>query len=87
MLSPLNNLMAELKQALPAIFAQFPHQHFPIFCRDPRTQGGSLALMDTNPKVVWIKSTKSVLNRSVKSWDWNQNSSDSHQMKLVPFWL
>lgn len=43
--------------------------------------------MDTNPKVVRVKSTKSVLNRSVKSWDWNQNSSSSHQMKLLPFWL
>lgn len=52
-----------------------PSPPLPIFSRDHGIQGGSLALMDTNPKVVWVKSTKSVLNRSVKSWDWNQNSS------------
>lgn len=35
MLFSLNNLMAELKQALPAICAQFPHQHFPRLLQRP----------------------------------------------------
>lgn len=48
---------------------------------------------ETNPNVVWIKSTKSQLylqwsSTVVKSWqDWNQNSPNGHQMKLLPFRL
>lgn len=36
-IAPKQVLMAELKQALPAICAQFPHHHFPVFCRDHGT--------------------------------------------------